>query len=781
MILIEFVPFTSGEPRGQDPKSATTSRRLTAVVMTVCVLGLSNGTFAQQKAPLVPNAAEEEAPVELSAFVVQTDKDQGYKTKNATSGTRANIAVKDLPISISVINKDFLDDLNVTYGNDALRYSPSSSGGIYTPSSANSPGSQSRGDAGFRGFSASNNFRDGLRTPSQSSAVNTERVEIVNGPSSITYGITPPGGIYNSITKAPVFGKRFFTLMAGFDGVEGSNNSGYRTSADYNWGNKPQTLAFRFATGYSRVAGMQSFLSDVGRDRTYAPSLAWRPVPNTQITLKYENHHRRDLSGGRLLFRAGSNGESIPVQEFIVPTLPRTWNYLGPESLQSRRNNIATIVVDQKITEWWTTQGIFTRYGGFTVNSDNRQFLDRDPVTGRDAARLNRQYNPGWQTQKDLLLSSLWKYELPHTPIGKIGNLLVLSYQRTGDYSTNINTAILGANGRTRYDAFAPLAIGTDIPALFAGRPYSVESVSYGDNESAVYSLNWQQRYAKERLLISLAASRVRIDQQPSNYHTTATKPLFGVVYRLTPAVNIFAIHSQTLFPTSQRDFNGNSFKPSSGLGKEIGVKIDGFGGRVSGTVSVFDDSNSDTVLNDPNFRDPLTGQQGRLFQVGQTTSKGGEIDLILSPSDHWQTMVGYGQHTTRITSDIDPQNVNTIVAQSGPKHKYTVWSKYTWKRGRWEGFSLAGGVIHNSQALRGYVTRVPRYSEAYWDGDLRLGYKRKIGFGNFDFAVQASNIFQQQVFDSPGWRADVTGGLALRPVTFRTPRTYSFTIRTTY
>jgi len=751
---------------------------LLVVAWAALLAGPGISLFAQQKEKV---AAALEETVELLPFVVTGEGDTGYQTKNAVSGTRANVPVKDLPISISIITKELLEDLNVSYGNEALRYAPSASSGIFNPSGANSPGASSRGDTAFRGFGSSNNFRDGIRAPGQSAMVNTERVEIINGPSSITYGITPPGGIYNTITKSPIFDRSFLTLFAAYDGIVGNANYGDRLMLDHNWGVKGNPFAARLAMGYSNVASIFDTWSDISFDRTYAPSVSWRPLPKTNVTFKYEHHARSDLSGGRILFKSGSNGASFPVQEYLRPDIPRTWNYLGPESLQSRKSNVYTLKVDQRISDKWQVQALYSRFGSYVVNADVRQFLAADPVTNvpDTAVRLNRQYNPGWQTQRDLLLTSLWKFDVD-TPLGRVANSIVVSYQSTDDHTDNINTAILGTNGR-RYDAFAPLTPGFDIPSLFVGRPYSIESTAFGDNISSVYSANWQARFAEDRVLVTAAASRVKIDQQPSNYHITATKPLIGIMYRPRESLSFFLLDSATLFPSGQRDENGRSFKPSSGVGLEGGLKIDAFDSRVSGTISIYENSNKDTVLFDPNFVNPLTGARGRNFQAGRSKSKGGEIDLIISPRDNWQVILGYGQHVTKIVSDINPALVGTLVSGAGSKHKITSWSKYSFKEGGLKNFSVAGGVIYNTKQLRGYSSGVPRFTDGYWDGDLRLAYRLKVRKQIYDLALQMSNIFGQQVFDSPGWVAPSPGAVATVPIVFDTPRSFSFSVRAAF
>ena len=63
-----------------------------------------------------------EEAVVLSPFTVNSEKDTGYQATNTLAGTRLNTPIKDLGASISVYNKNFLDDIGATSANDLLIY-----------------------------------------------------------------------------------------------------------------------------------------------------------------------------------------------------------------------------------------------------------------------------------------------------------------------------------------------------------------------------------------------------------------------------------------------------------------------------------------------------------------------------------------------------------------------------------------------------------------------------------------------------------------------------------
>jgi outer membrane receptor protein involved in Fe transport len=124
-------------------------------------------TAALTAAVLIPDAiAAEAAPVPedetltLPAFVVHTNKDDGYIATNAISGTRLNTPLQVLPKPVDVITSAFFEDIGAIEYVEALRYT---SGAAANGGSGVSPEDTTGANVAIRGFNTFTTYRNGFR------------------------------------------------------------------------------------------------------------------------------------------------------------------------------------------------------------------------------------------------------------------------------------------------------------------------------------------------------------------------------------------------------------------------------------------------------------------------------------------------------------------------------------------------------------------------------------------------------------------------------------------
>lgn len=177
---------------------------LKRAVLVLAVLICANGLY-----PQASDDGETPDPevFELSPFVVNESRDIGYLASETLSGTRMSASVSDVASSITVLTKEFMDDLAATGVNDALEF---------VPNTSNEKGGLADDPLGnrllffdsyrVRGFrldgGLTTNF---LYTQIPNDIYNVQRLTFARGPNSILFGLGSPGGTTNQVTKRATF------------------------------------------------------------------------------------------------------------------------------------------------------------------------------------------------------------------------------------------------------------------------------------------------------------------------------------------------------------------------------------------------------------------------------------------------------------------------------------------------------------------------------------------------------------------------------------------------
>src|SRR5688500_10333877 len=214
-------------------------------------------------------------------------KDRGldkieYGTKATTAATKTNTPIIEVPQSMSVITRDELTmrgvQLNFT---EALRYIP---GVVADQFGFDGTGFEYVSMRGFNSLSTAN-FRDNLSQQGRglyfadfiTDPYSLERVDVLRGPTSVTFGRGDAGGIVNRITKLPTATPiREIELQYG-------NFDRKRIAADFGLANEDGTLMFRLVTS-ALDTDTQVRFPNTGGDRAQirrfyiSPSLTWRPT-----------------------------------------------------------------------------------------------------------------------------------------------------------------------------------------------------------------------------------------------------------------------------------------------------------------------------------------------------------------------------------------------------------------------------------------------------------------------------------------------------------------------
>jgi outer membrane receptor protein involved in Fe transport len=223
-------------------------------------------------------AEEKTAPVVLTPFEVNTDKDRGYAAGNTLSGGRVNTPLAITPASISVMTKEFLEDFAILDINGAAPFAIN----MDTANENNLlPFGGNRNEFNFRGSGGAGNYpvRDGIQQFFVADSYNSERFEFSRGPNTAMFGIGGPGGMQGSTSKQTRFNTREVSSSVRVDSF-----GTYRGTFDYNQGY--DRFGVRVNALHQNVADWQKDTSS--KQNAITVQAKFKLSPRTILTAQYE-------------------------------------------------------------------------------------------------------------------------------------------------------------------------------------------------------------------------------------------------------------------------------------------------------------------------------------------------------------------------------------------------------------------------------------------------------------------------------------------------------------
>jgi len=163
----------------------TASAKFPHLRLALCALLFSARLIAQSAPTTDPET------IKLSAFEVKTEANRGYTAAETMSGSRVKTQIADLPYTVNVLTSEFFSDFGIFTLSDNVTQI------------GNFTGLDIGGNFNLRGFSSSNQLRDGFFRLGRYGSSNIDRMEIIKGSNAAIYGRTSPGGMVNFISKQP--------------------------------------------------------------------------------------------------------------------------------------------------------------------------------------------------------------------------------------------------------------------------------------------------------------------------------------------------------------------------------------------------------------------------------------------------------------------------------------------------------------------------------------------------------------------------------------------------
>ncbi|WP_375475219.1 TonB-dependent siderophore receptor [uncultured Nostoc sp.] len=662
---------------------------------------------SQQTQPEQPTAQDDQ-PIEL---VVTGEQDTGYNASDASTATKTDTPLRDIPGSIQVIPQEVIRDQGAISVREAVR---NVSGVTYASSSGN------RGE-GFtvRGFSAEpflNGFRGEGFSRTQEESANIDHIEILKGPASILYGRVDPSGIINRVTKKPLFDP-FYELN-----FTAGSYSFYRPTLDFAGPlNDEKTLAYRLNIAYEDAG---SFRDRVQTERfLFAPSFTYRLSENT--TLNLDVSYLRDA-------RPIDRG-LVVLSDNKVPNIPLGRDLGDPTRQEKFTQTLAALYLDHRFNPNLSLRSLF-RYTASTESGPGATlqiFGDtEDDRTFELGNSIGDQYYETYSWQNDLT-AKVKTGSIQHTVLLGLELTRQKSFFSARDRSAGF-IDVFNPNYNFTFGEFDPLRTGNDVTETFG--IYLQDQITLLNNLKLLVGGRFDTYHFE--------STTNDVANPPDN--ADAFTPRVGIVYQPIQEVSLYTSYSQSFTPNSGRSISNQPFDPQKGTGYEVGVKTELLNSRLSSTLAYYNTTLKNVLIDD-------LDNPGYSLQVGEQRSRGIEFDIAGEILPGWKLIASYANTDAKVTEDNILQVGNRL--NNVPRNSGSLWTTYTLQTGSLKGLGFGFGAFFVGERAGDLANSfvVPGYTRL----DAALYYQKD----NFRIGLNFKNLSDIRYFEGSQGRTQVIPG----------------------
>ncbi|MBE9015544.1 TonB-dependent siderophore receptor [Chroococcidiopsidales cyanobacterium LEGE 13417] len=638
---------------------------------------------------------------ELEIVVTGEQEVEGYNAPDASTATKTDTPLRDIPQSIQVIPRQVIEDQQVTEISDALR---------------NVSGVTPRVDYGFsytyniRGFSDSRTLRNGFRIEAPTIAPSgIERVEVLKGPASVLYGQVEPGGIINFVTKKPLSDPYYaaeFTAGS-YDFYEPSIDFSGPLTAD-------GKLLYRLNASYQNFGSFIDFVD--GEILSIAPVISYKIGDATTLTLEYE-----------YLYSDRTYNDGLPIDP-VTFELPIS-RYLGEpgDRIDETTNNLI-LSFDHRFDD---NISLRTAFGAsFSEGEDVAcRVSEYDPET-QEVSRFcvidGSEYDDVYSWQTDLVA----KFNT-----GSVQHQLLLGLelsQRNNGYENfeasgaNINVfdPVYGEpippSDYSFKDDFTSNAVGLYLQDQIALLPNLKLLIGGRFDFTSFESRGYEQTVGEERI------------DRSNDFEDDAFSPRVGLVYQPIEPISLYASYSRSFVPNNTITASGELIEPTRGTQYEAGVKAEL--GNLSATLAAYEITKTNILTPDPDNPDFSIG-------VGEVKSRGIEFDLGGEILPGWNLVASAFINDAFVTED-NNLPVDDVLTNA-PAEGASLWTTYEIQRGNLQGLGFGVGVFYvgDREAELPNELVLPSYVRA----DASIFYKRD----NWRVGLNFKNLFDTKYYES--------------------------------
>lgn len=666
------------------------------LIVTSIAAALSGTAIAQQAEPIL-------APVEVQATV----ESEVYQAITATSGTKIQAPLKDIPQTVNVVTEKLMEDQAAHSLQDTLRNVPGVSYHI---------GDGQRDQFYIRGFDAIGDlFIDGLRDDGlyYRDLANIERVEVVKGPAAVLYGRGSSGGIINRITKKP--------LPIPIRKAEATVGSFGQKRLAVDLGDTLGDVAqFRLVGALEDADSFrdQGFL----KRNIIAPSLLFKLAPDTRLLVQAEQLNDRRITDMGIPAYRGKPANVSRKTYYGTNNADRD-DYSDAEVISGR------IKLDHRINDSLSLSNHFGtyRYRLDRQNTFGQIVNNNTGVVSLFHGAVDRD-DQGWFNQLELT---------QRLSTGGVGHQLLYGIEigkqdkdlQSYNWSVKPTTSVLNPV-QPALSAFGNKVLATDnSTSLDVQSVYVQDLITFTPKWKALVGIRHDTFKQSVNERMSNASDRERTDREWS--------PRAGIVFQPNGWQSYYVSYSRSFQPSGEvLAFTSaqSQMAPEETSNIEAGVKFDLFDGKAAATAAVFELERTDIKTTEPVTK--------AIVPIGEQRTRGIELTLAGEVAPGWQLSAGYAYLDAVITKSIGVSNgvaINGKHAALTPMHSANLWLM----KDIGHGFKLGGGLNYvddryaapdNLVTLDGYVT-----------ADAALIYQAKA----YDLALNVKNIADKHYFIS--------------------------------
>lgn len=657
--------------------------------------------------------------------------DIGYNATRATSVTRTDTPLRNVPQSVSVVTDAQIRDQALQSISDVTRYVP----GVQIHQ-----GEGNRDQISIRGQNASTAdfFVNGVRDDAQifRDLYNSARIEILKGPAALIFGRGGAGGVVNRVTKRADFNAiREVTAEYGsFDHVRSTFDVGQAVNP---------FVAFRVA-GMTESSGSYRDQVDLGR-WAINPTLAFKPVDGTKIIIGYEHAEDRRSSD-----RGIPSYKPVGALYGLPSPADRSTFFGNPRDGFSRANVDSLFATMEHKTDFGLTIRNHTAWANYDKMYQNiyaggpyNLATGLVPIVAYN--NINDRQNLFNQTDLTYKFDAGW---IKHTVLAgmELGKQSSDNFRRSGVFDPGTGDCV-------------SFGIGNSLPrgtcfVNFASPTISSPSVSFSTPTAKNHiDLNVRSLYIQDQIEITKnleVIAGVRNEQFDLNYTNqlpptpavpaalsrsdNLTSPRLGVVLKPTDYFSLYGSYGVSYLPASGDQFSSVAtatvnLDPEKYVNREIGIKWD-LTKALSLTAATYKVDRDNVRYANPD---------GTFIQTGRSQVKGGEVALTGYVTNAWQVSAGYARNFGELTSATSPTLLADTPLALLPRDTFSLWNRYqftpTWGAG-------VGVVYHSDMfaALQPLSNRVqlPGFTTV----DAALYWKMT---QNIDAQLNVMNVFDRR------------------------------------